>query len=316
MGVKRSTRWDQMNDSGAEPELPRAVALAWGVSANPQRGPKRELSIERIVDAAVEIADEQGLAGVSMASVAASLGFTPMSLYRYVTAKGDLVALMQEQGIGLPPDELRGADGWRAGLMAWAEAQLEVQRRHPWLLDIPILGTPTTPNNLTWLDAGLEIMRTLPLDYHEKVSITLAVMAHNRFRGIVERGYLAGAEAAGASVDEYEHAGVAILDSLVTADQFPDVRAALDAGVFTGDADPFSWGLERLLDGIERYLQTDPASRATPRGEHPVDPRALEDKHVKVAAKERRDAEKLLRDARKREREAIRHATQHGPRQK
>jgi hypothetical protein len=223
---------------------------------------------------------------------------------------------MQEQGIGLPPEEMREADGWRAGLMAWAEAHLEVQRRHPWLLDIPILGTPTTPNNLTWLDAGLEIMRELPLDYHEKVSITLAVMAHNRFRGIVERGYQAGAEAAGASIDEFEHAGIAILDALVTAEQFPDVRAALDAGVFAGGADPFSWGLERLFDGIERYLQTDVADRPRASGEHPVDQRVLEDKHVKVAAKERREAEKLLRDARKREREAIRHATEHGPRQK
>ena len=47
-----------------------AVALAWGVAANPQRGPKREMSIERIVDVAVELADAGGLGAVSMASVA------------------------------------------------------------------------------------------------------------------------------------------------------------------------------------------------------------------------------------------------------
>ena len=304
-----------MNDSGAEPELPRAIALAWGSRRTPSAAPSGT-ELERIVDAAVELADEHGLAGVSMSSVAASLGFTPMSLYRYLTAKSDLVALMQEQGIGLPPEDLREVDGWRAGLMRWAEAQLEVQRRHSWLLDIPILGTPTTPNNLAWLDAGLEILRELPLDYHEKVSITLAVMASLRFRGIVERGYLQGAEEAGASVDDYENASVAVLDSLVTADQFPDIRAALDVGVFTSAHDPFAWGLERLLDGIERHLERDPASRSPIVIEHPPDPRVLEDKHVKVAAKERRDAEKQLHDARKREREAIRHAVEHGPRQK
>jgi hypothetical protein len=44
-------------ETPAEPELPRAVALAWGVAANPQRGPKREMSIERIVDAAIGIAE-------------------------------------------------------------------------------------------------------------------------------------------------------------------------------------------------------------------------------------------------------------------
>ena len=78
-----------------EPELPRAVALAWGVAANPQRGPKRELSIERIVDAAVELADAGGLAAVSMSAIAGEFGVTSMALYRYVSAKDDLVMLMQ-----------------------------------------------------------------------------------------------------------------------------------------------------------------------------------------------------------------------------
>src|SRR6478735_3857094 len=108
--------WVTMADlSDADPELPRAVALAWGVAANPQRGPKRELSIERIVDVAVEIADAGGLSAVSMSSVATELGFTPMSLYRYVSAKDDLVLLMQERGIGVPPDSVVQAETWRAG---------------------------------------------------------------------------------------------------------------------------------------------------------------------------------------------------------
>ena len=72
----------------ADLELPRGVALAWGVAADPQRGPKREMSVERIVDAAVELADAEGLGAVSMAAVAARLGYTPMSLYRYVTREG------------------------------------------------------------------------------------------------------------------------------------------------------------------------------------------------------------------------------------
>ena len=87
-----------------EPELPRGIALAWGIAANPQRGPKREMSVERIVEAAVEIADAEGLGAVSMAAVAARLGFTPMSLYRYVSAKEDLILLMQEEATGAPSD--------------------------------------------------------------------------------------------------------------------------------------------------------------------------------------------------------------------
>src|SRR5690625_6980163 len=44
----------------AEEEVSRVVAMAWGVAAAPQRGPKRELSHERIVEAAMEIADAEG----------------------------------------------------------------------------------------------------------------------------------------------------------------------------------------------------------------------------------------------------------------
>ena len=44
-----------------DPDLPRGIALAWGIAADPQRGPKREMSVERIVDAAVELADAEGL---------------------------------------------------------------------------------------------------------------------------------------------------------------------------------------------------------------------------------------------------------------
>ena len=129
-----------------EPELPRAVALAWGVATHPQRGPKRELSIERIVDAAIEIADAEGLTAVSMSRVAASLGFTTMSLYRYVTSKDDLILLMQERASDVVvPDSTAEQDwSWREGVTAWVLAIRARYREHPWLVDIPVSGAPIT----------------------------------------------------------------------------------------------------------------------------------------------------------------------------
>ncbi|MES1171437.1 MAG: TetR/AcrR family transcriptional regulator, partial [Actinomycetota bacterium] len=132
-----------------EPELPRALALAWGVAAAPQRGPKREMSIERIVEAAIAIADESGLGAVSMSAVAARFDMTPMALYRYVSAKDDLVTLMFEYGTGLPP-AIDPEAPWRASVELWARAQLARFLAHPWLLDIPIEGAPLTPNGLAW----------------------------------------------------------------------------------------------------------------------------------------------------------------------
>ena len=111
----------------AEYELPRAIALAWGVAEQPVRGPKREMSIERIVEVAIELADADGLGAVSMSSVAGRLGYTTMSLYRYVSAKDDLLVLMTEEGVGPPPDTdpvdgpsaSTGGVGLRGGQVRW-----------------------------------------------------------------------------------------------------------------------------------------------------------------------------------------------------
>jgi AcrR family transcriptional regulator len=287
----------------SEPDLPRGVALAWGVAANPQRGPKRELSIERIVDAAVEIADAGGLGAVSMASVAASLGFTTMSLYRYVSAKDDLVLLMGEAGFGTPPETVREAADWREGLRRWSLAQNAVYERHPWLLDIPITGTPMTPNSLSWLDAALEVLKDQPLDSEEKLSVALAVMAQTRWRGSIERGYRDAARAAGMSEDAIDSTAAEMLGDLITGEEFPYLKVLLDDGAFApGPDDPFAFGLDRVLDGIERYIATQPADRVRAGWADP-DP-TDRDQRVREAAKGVREAEKNLREARKRERQA------------
>jgi AcrR family transcriptional regulator len=298
-------------DTPVEPELPRGIALAWGVAANPQRGPKREMSIERIVDAAVEIADAEGLAAVSMSRVAQSLGYTTMSLYRYVTAKDDLLVLMQEQGIGLPPEpdpDLDPSD-WRGRLRAIGRAQLHVHRQHPWLLDVSIQGTPVTPNNLAWMDAMLDALSGVPLDEDERVAVILLVTGQLRWQSTIEHSYEVAADAAGIDTQAIDDGRSAILDAFVTAEEFPALRRAVDAGVFREGEDPFAFGLERVLDGVADYI----AKRAggTRPAPPPRDDETQEiaaDKRVREARKTVRDAEKRLRDARKLERQAVHEA--------
>lgn len=240
-------------------DLPPGVALAWGLAAEPQRGPKRELSVERIVAAAIELADAGGLAAVSMAAVAASLGFTPMSLYRYVSAKDDLLLLMGDTAYGRPPEEVRAATGWRDGLQRWAHAQGVLYDRHPWLLDLPIMGTPVTPNSLAWLDAALQILDGEPLEPGEKLAVSLALIAQTRWRSTIERGYRAAAAATGSDEDGLDRAAQAMLDRLITAEQHPHVRRIVDAGAFgpgSGSGDPFAFGLDRVLDGVAVLLDS------------------------------------------------------------
>jgi AcrR family transcriptional regulator len=304
---------DSPAPSAAEPELPRGVALAWGVSANPQRGPKRELSIERIVEVAAGIADAEGLAAVSMSRVAQTLGFTTMSLYRYVSAKDDLLTLMQEFGTGVPPEPEPGDEtlGWRERLRAHAAGVLGRYREHPWLLDIPIEGTPVTPNNLAWMDAALDVLSDLPLTESERVAILLVITGQTRWQGIIERSYADAATAAGVDPQFIDEARDAMLDALVTAEEFPALRRAVDAGVFrSDDEDPLAFGLERVLDGIEIYVAAraagEPSSMPQPATEDA--PAVLADKKVREAQKTRREAEKRLRDARKLERLALKEA--------
>src|SRR5690606_21911284 len=171
-----------------EPEdvpLPRGVALAWGVAAHPQRGPKRELSIERIVEAAIEIADADGLGAVSMTAVASRLGFTTMSLYRYVTNKDELLMVMGDTALGLPPLSLSEAGDWRARLAAYHREVLAVYEAHPWLLDLPIAGVPGTPGNAAWFDAGLGTLADTPLSWLERTAVLLLVMGQVRWTASV-----------------------------------------------------------------------------------------------------------------------------------
>src|ERR1700712_4171701 len=104
-------------------ERKMTAEFLWQERARPTRGPKPALTLDQIADAAIAIADAEGLAAVSMQRGAAGPGYTKMWLYRYLPGKAELVAAMVERALGGPPT-IAPADGWRAGLTAWAEALL------------------------------------------------------------------------------------------------------------------------------------------------------------------------------------------------
>lgn len=280
---------DPLNDEA----LPRAIALAWGVAASPQRGPRRELNIERIVETAVQIADDQGLGAVSMSSVATALGFTTMSLYRYVTAKDDLLLLMQEAALGVPPLSITETPDWREGLTRWYRASLDMYALHPWVLDVTISGEPNTPNNLAWLDAGLGVLEHTALDERARISTVLLVSGNSRWEAQVVRG-----------VEADSAFDSRMLANLVTPEQFPHLFPAIASGAYAADDNPFEFGLSRILDGLEHYMLVSPTA---PREQAPA-PESKEvtrDERVKKARAHVKDVEAKLRDARQKEREAV-----------
>src|SRR5215213_8438643 len=120
----------------------RSLALLWRTQERGARTGRLDLSIDRIVRAAVEIADADGMAALSMRRVAERLGVGTMSLYTYVPGKAELIDLMLDTVYGetAKPDTVPG--GWRGRLEQVARENWELYRRHRWML---LVGTTRPP---------------------------------------------------------------------------------------------------------------------------------------------------------------------------
>src|SRR5688500_18770488 len=90
----------------------RSMELLWGAGSTPSRGPKPGLTVAAIVEAAIEVADTEGLAALSMRKVAEKLGKSAMSLYTYVPGKPELLDLMLDAVLGETPSAYALDGGW------------------------------------------------------------------------------------------------------------------------------------------------------------------------------------------------------------
>jgi AcrR family transcriptional regulator len=233
--------------------LPASIEQAWGVRQRPTKGPKRGLSLERIVDAAVKIAGSDGLAAVSMSRVAADLGASTMSLYRYVAAKDELLALMLDAATGAPPDVPVPGEDWRAGLARWAWAERAALHQHPWAVRVPLTGPPATPNQIAWLERGLRCLRDTGLAEGEKLGVVILLSSYVWRAAMVAIDLSAAGATSPASAAAYGRALAKVTDP----ERFPALHALLASGIFEQPDDPddiateFDFGLQRILDGIE-----------------------------------------------------------------
>ena len=250
-------------DHEAIKNLPVGAAISWGLVKPSKRGPKREMNIKQIVETAIAIADKDGLAAVSMNRVASALGFTAMSLYRYIPSKNDLLLLMQEAAIDFSIPPVNKNSDWREDMREYVGATIKVFRDHPWYGDIPISSVPITPNNLVFVDWMLRIMRGFPLSDYEKMSFLLLISSYARSVGLIQRD-MDRAVQAGSSPEEFSGLNYTeALKQLVQPDRFPDLHPVVMSGTYTGEndidnlvGDDFDFGLERILDGIQYYLDS------------------------------------------------------------
>ncbi|RZQ64913.1 TetR/AcrR family transcriptional regulator [Amycolatopsis suaedae] len=233
--------------------MPAGLARLWRLPAPSRLGRPAALDVDSVVTAAVDLADRDGLDGVTLQKVAQVLGFTKMSLYRHVGSKDELVELMADHATGAAPD--LGAGHWREGLRRWAAAIRARYALHPWLVGVPVAGPPRGPNAVGWMDALLRTLRDTGLDPGTKVGVLNVVSGYVRQALVLEGQLAAGRAATGLSQEQVERDYGRSLAGLVTPDRFPDAAELFTARVFEpepgADADgDFAFGLELILDGV------------------------------------------------------------------
>lgn len=223
--------------------------LVWERPEPPERPVPAPLSRERIVQAAIGLADADGLDSVSLRKVAAELDVGPMRLYGYIDTKEELLDLMVDAAHA----EIRPTgSGWREVLRSLADTIRRAAHRHEWLADLlggrPQLG----PNTLASGEAVVAAMGGVDLD-----TVVPAVSAVNAYvygavrREITERR---AERASGMDKQQWQRTYGPYLQRTFATGRFPALASLVHDGPHL-DADETFWtGLDFLLDGIEARI--------------------------------------------------------------
>jgi AcrR family transcriptional regulator len=294
-------------DEEGPADLPPGLAVLWRPAPVGRRGPRPGLTLAGIAEAAIALADADGLAAVSMARVAERLGVTTMALYRYVSSKDDLLAVMLDAALAqatdraAPADEAgasgaRAEDGpaWRAALERWCTDQLDLARRHPWAVQAPAASALPGPARVAFLERGLRALDGTALTWPERTAVVGRLSLHLLAEGQVVAAEAQAARAAGAAARGGGGSGgdapgppagpathpalldyAALLRAVTDPAEHPVLTQALDAGAFDDDADAEDdeghpdWGLRLMLDGVAAVVARAEA-RAAARGAAPA----------------------------------------------
>lgn len=215
-------------------------------SATPDVARPGRLDRERIVAAAVGLADRHGLGSVSMRRVAQELDVDPMSLYRYVASKDALLDAMTDSVVAqIVP--VTDADTWQDAARATMLAARATMLRHPWTATVRKTRTTPTPAELRHLDTLLGILRDAGFDVE---------LTHHAI-------HVLGSRVLGFSHDLYDDTGsdspdVSAAQARAWAESHPRLaelaRAVSHGGALGGcdDDDEFVFALDLALEGLER----------------------------------------------------------------
>lgn len=217
------------------------------VPAGAHASPRIPLSRERILNAALALADEGGAEAVSMRRVGKVLGVEAMSLYKHVADKEailDGIADLVMEEVEVPTPDL----DWRMSVRRSAISAHEAFRRHPWAGPVVESRLNPGPARLRYLDAVVGVLRAAGFDTAMVARAFMAIDSHTY--GFTMQELALPFDAASAPDVAGEMA------ARVFADGYPNLAAMAELAMSGAPLLDFEFGLDLLLDGLERLRPT------------------------------------------------------------
>jgi len=248
--------------------------LLWRSKPESTRGPKPGLSVDQIVLAAIDVADADGLAAVTMRRVAEHLKVGTMSLYTYIPGKAELLDVMLDQVYGevsIPDDAMTG---WRNRVEHHAREDWNLYQRHPWVLQVDDARALLGPNELRLYESAFQAVSGFGLTGREMVAVVSLFASYVRGAAQVAVEEARAAEKTGVTDAQWWSARAPILDEYFDPSRYPTLASIDTDGAFDpvegGEEynlqfalDTFEFGLQRMLDGIEAFVLQRAAEIAT-----------------------------------------------------
>lgn len=248
---------------GGDPQ--RVVRLLWrdSLEAGPRRGPVAAFTVDQVVDQAIAIADASGLSSLTMRSLAAALEIAPMSLYRYVPSRAELVDLMFDRVCARMAHRERYEGDLRERLAAIAGENKAMYESHPWAATV-VTGRPSVgPGQTGKYDRELRGFRDSGLGDVE-IDAALGLLL-----GFVRSSHRDAVEAdavraeSGLSDEQWWRANGPLLAGLVDPERYPAAtRIGAAAGERHGGAvsagHAYRFGLDRVIEGIVALSEEKP----------------------------------------------------------
>ena len=252
----------------ARPRRVRRIPAAPAERPRTAPGQERELTRTRVVRTAIDIADAEGLAALTMRGVAARLGAAAMSPYRHVASRDDLVLLMADTVLGeirYPP---RAPSHWRDRLEWGARSLWSLHRAHPWLAQTGPLTRPMMlPNLMTYSEWMLSALDGHGLDATTMFNLNVLLYSHVQGLAAQLEREAHAEDLTGLSDEQWLDTQTPVLAALVESGDYPTFTRVVtsfgEAGYDLRLDELFELGLGSMLDGLT--LMIEPQRTALPR---------------------------------------------------